>query len=214
MNIYSHIVIARYLGPKQKLADLPDYYWGAVIPDIRYLTGIQREQTHLTFDRIDELSLRYPNLADFIAGYRVHCLADEFNLAKNFQRIIPFTFLKGKLTPQHYPVILELYHIRNRKRTAVTLSGTHNPILADLGITPEQNQSFFQAVQAYLDLPSFPGAIQLAQQLGLVKNDQVSKYLSAAQRLQNNPFLMNLLFLGLSLARIDRKITTSILAHY
>lgn len=213
MNIYSHIIIASDIVASIKPDNLHDYYWGAVIPDIRYLTGSQREKTHLGLNQLVEFSHRYPQCDDFLAGYMVHCLADEFDLVKNVQGIIPFPLIKKRLTPQHYPVILELYHIRHGKPQSISLSATHNPILEELGITSEQTISFGSTVQAYITAPSFPAAIQLSQQLGLVQNNRVEKYLEAARRFQSNPFMMNMLFLGLSIARIDRKITTFILAR-
>jgi hypothetical protein len=214
MNIYSHIIIADEVVAAIKPGDLADYYWGAVIPDIRYLTGIQREKSHLSSEQLAELAWRYPQFTDFLAGYRVHCLADQFDLVGTIRKIFPFALLKQQLTPQHYPVILELYHIRHRKREGIALAGIHNPILAELGISEEQTLAFGRAVQTYIAAPSFLAAIQLSQQLRLVQNNQVGKYLAAAQRFQSNPVLTNLLFLGLTLARIDRRITRSVLKRF
>jgi hypothetical protein len=60
MNIYSHLVIADELKPYIQPDNDQDYYWGAIIPDVRNLTGMRRCQTHLSAKQILNDMGQYP----------------------------------------------------------------------------------------------------------------------------------------------------------
>ena len=63
MNPYSHYLLASKAAPLIQPDHPAEYYLGSIIPDIRYLAGIRREQTHLSRARIQEYRSAYPHLA-------------------------------------------------------------------------------------------------------------------------------------------------------
>ena len=163
MNIYSHLVIADELKPYIQPDNNQEYYWGAVIPDIRNIAGIRRSQTHLSAEQILNDMGQYQALKSFLQGYLVHCLTDQLDLVSIFNKQFPFFLFKSKLTPQHYPVILELFYLEQKRHVTYTVSGRHNPMLDALGITPEQSQMYYQLISKYLANQSFEAAIITAQ---------------------------------------------------
>ena len=66
MNPYSHIVIASRLESLVQPQDPPEYYWGAVAPDMRYLAAMRRAQTHLSPQELVAFFDRYPRLESFV----------------------------------------------------------------------------------------------------------------------------------------------------
>ena len=68
----SHIRFAAALSERLSVRDLPAYLSGTLYPDSRWLTGVDRKQTH---DR-RFLDPRFP-ADDFSLGWHVHCAADR-----------------------------------------------------------------------------------------------------------------------------------------
>ena len=93
MNPYSHIVIASKVEQQVAPVNASEYYWGAIAPDIRYLAGIPRHQTHISHQAIVVLIAQYPHLKSFLQGYLVHCLSDEIPLGEIFYQHLPFSIL-------------------------------------------------------------------------------------------------------------------------
>ena len=129
MNPYSHIVIASQLERQVAPENIPEYYWGTIAPDVRYLAGAQRHQTHISQAEIKQFNVQYPDLKSFLQGYSVHCLADEIDLEEVFDQHFPFSILKSKLSRQHLAVILELFYFENSK-TNQEVSGAYNEVLS------------------------------------------------------------------------------------
>jgi hypothetical protein len=95
---------------------------------------MQRQQTHLSSERIIEFMSQYPQLKSFLQGYLVHSLSDEIELGPVFFQHFPFSVLKSKLSRQRIAVILELYYFEYEK-VKKQLSGTHNEVLTRLGLS-------------------------------------------------------------------------------
>lgn len=210
MNPYSHIVVAAKLAPFVKPEDLEEYYWGAVVPDIRYLAVIQREQTHPPPRRILEFASQYPQLKSFLQGYLVHCLSDEIDLGEIFFRHFPFSLLKGKMSRQQLTILLELFYSENEK-VKVHVSGAHNEVLTELGLSERTSKKFSQSINHYVASSSPESRfIDLLQILGLENDSRVEKYVKAIQGFQKNWFLKNILFLALRTAGINQEIVSKV----
>ena len=214
MNIYSHLVIADEIRTRIHVDDAPEYFWGAIIPDVRYVAGIPRSQTHLSADTILNYMIRYPDLKPFLLGYLVHCLTDELDLVRIFNRHFPFYLLKRRLTAQHYPVILELFYLEQKSLQGYTLSGRHNRMLEALGITAEQSRLYYQLVNEYLANPAFDAAIRLIQNLGNISSQRIDRYLASARQFQANRALKGLLFLGIRAGKIHNRLVGSLLSAF
>lgn len=212
MNTYSHLVIADEIKYRMQPDNSQEYYWGAIVPDVRNLVGMHRSQTHLPSEKILSYIAQYPDLKPFLQGYLVHCLTDELDLASIFASKFPFYLFKKKLTAQHYPVILELFYIEHNNNKVYTISGRYNPMLEALGITTDQSQDYCRLVGEYLAKPSFEAAIGLIQNLGKINNQRIDRYLASAKHFQANRVLKGLMFLGIRIGKIHTQLVEAVLS--
>jgi len=213
MNPYSHLVVASKLDFLVQPGDPAEYYWGAVVPDIRYLAAMRRQQTHLPTQAIVALLDRYPHLGPFIKGYLVHCLADQVDLSRIFYRRWPFSVLKNTLTHQHLAVLLELFYLETQPASR-PLSGTHNEVLDELGLSQDISARFARFVKQYALSTPRSSLWDMAQMLGLEHDSRIDKYVSAAKRFQSSGLLKNALFLGIRAGKIETQIVSRVSALY
>ena len=208
MNPYSHAVVAARLESLVKPEDRNDYYWGAIVPDIRYLMDMQRQQTHIPSERIVELISQYPHLKSFLLGYLVHCLSDELDLSEIFCQHLPFSILRSKLSRQHIAVILELFYFEHEKVDA-GISGMYNEVLSGLGVDEAVSNTLAHSIGQYLMVaPAGDRLSKLFRLLGSKNNTQIEKYVKAAVGFQENWLLRNALFLGIRTGKISEKIVS------
>jgi len=153
-----------------------------------------------------EVLRRNPHLKSFLQGYWVHCLADELDLTGIMGRKFPLNLRENQLSPPQCTLILELFNISRERPVRVTVSGSHNPILNELGVGAEHVAVFAQAIQQYLSLPSLSSLVSLYQTLGLACDDRLEKYRLAGVQFQRNWFQRNLIYLGLQVGKINQDI--------
>lgn len=214
MNPYSHIVVASKLEFLVDPKDKHEYYWGAIAPDIRYLAAMQREQTHIPPETINGFMSQYPHLQSFLQGYLVHCLCDEIELRRVFFQHFPFSILKSRMSHQQVAILLELYYFEN-ERVNKKLSGSHNEVLRQLGLSEMQSTKLSQTISQYARSSSFASRItDLAHLLGLENDSRIDKYMSAAKRFQNNQLLKNGLFFGIRRGKISEQIVATVATLY
>jgi len=214
MNPYSHIVIATKLETLVDPENAPEYYWGAIAPDIRYLAAMQRQQTHIPTERIFGFMSQYPHLKSFLQGYLVHCLCDEIELKRVFFQHFPFSILRSKMSRQQVAIILELYYFEN-ERVNKKLSESHNEVLSELGLSETQSAKLSQTIYQYAISSSFESRItDLARFLGLENDSRIDKYMSAAKRFQNNWLLKNGLFFGIRRGKISEQLVSMVASLY
>lgn len=207
MGPYSHYILAAKLEESLQ-PELPQaYYWGAVVPDIRYLANMRRDHTHLGPDRFNELMSCYPNLRSFLLGYQVHILIDQMDVSQIINAAFPINLLKmvlrKNISPQQIIMLVEMYYLQSG--TAGPLSGDHNEVLADLGITSQQTSVFRQALQEYFDNRTSEAAIAAFQKIGWIQNARVEKYLNAYLTMQKRKVMNTLLMISIRNARLDSR---------
>ncbi|HEX2997371.1 MAG TPA: hypothetical protein VHP14_21290 [Anaerolineales bacterium] len=200
MNPYSHVVIASKLESLIKPENPAEYYWGAIAPDVRYIAGVPRGQTHLPAQKIVEFIPRYPNLRSFIQGYLVHCLSDEVHMGEIFFRQFPFSVLKRKLSYQHIAVVLELFCFENEK-VNISMSDTHNEVLTELGVDEAASARLAHSIGQYV-MAGEAHLAELFRLLGPKDNSHLEKYIKAATSFQKNWLLKNALFFGIRQGKI------------
>jgi hypothetical protein len=212
MGPYSHYVLAAKLEQSIQPEDRKEYYWGAVAADIRYLANMRRSQTHLGQDRLKELFACYPHLRSFLLGYQVHVLIDEFEQDELMQMVsdsFPLNLLKKlrrkSIAPEQMILLVEVYFLQNVNVTEA-LSGSHNEVLSDLGITSEQTNIYQQALQAYFRLRSFDAALCAFQAIGMIQNSRFEKYRNAFKAMQKRKIMTSLLMLSIKNARLDSRV--------
>jgi hypothetical protein len=213
MTPYSHLVVASKLVSLVQPEDLAEYYWGAMVPDIRYLAAMRRQQTHLSAQAIVAWLDRYPHLGSFVKGYLVHCLTDYVDLARIFYRRLPFSVLKHTLTNRHLAVLLELFY-RETQPASWPLSGTHNEVLDELGLSQAISARFARFAEQYARSTSRSSLWDMTRMLGLEHDSRIEKYVSAGKRFQSSGLLKNALFLGIRAGKIDAQIVSRVSALY
>ncbi len=206
MGPYSHFVIATRVITLVRPQDESEYYWGSIIPDIRYLAEMRRAQTHIDEQRIREFTVRYPHLKSFLQGYRLHCLIDEIDLQEVVGKTFPLNIInwmfKGKVAQSQLAMLVELYFLQTAP-PGRSISGVHNEVLAELGITPAQVDIFLPAIQAYIHSPCFESIFSTFQHIGMLNTSGAEKYLKAARQLQKNVLLRNLLMAAVKHTDLD-----------
>jgi hypothetical protein len=214
MNPYSHIVVASKLESLVNPENAQEYYWGAVAPDIRYPASMQRQQTHISSQRIVEFISQYPDSKSFLQGYLVHCLTDEIKLGQVFFQHFPFFILKRKMSRRQIAVILELFYFENEKVNK-PLSSLHNEVLNELGLDETVTTKFSRSISQYA-LSSLPESrlSDLFQLLGLENNSRIDKYMSVANSFQQNWLLKNALFFGIRTGRISEQLVSMVASLY
>jgi hypothetical protein len=207
MGPYSHFVMAHRVITLVRPQDESEYYWGSIIPDIRYLAEMRRAQTHIDEQRIREFALCYPHLKSFLQGYRVHCLIDEIDLQAVVGKAFPLNIInwmfKGKISQPQIAMLVELYYLQ-AAHSGQLISGSQNEVLAELGIKPAHVDIFLLAMQEYFQSPCFETVFSAFQRIGMVKNPRAEKYINAARQLQRNPLLLNLLMTAVKNSNLDR----------
>ena len=208
MGPYSHYVLASRLATSFEVANRSAYTWGAVSPDIRYLAQMPREQTHLAKERLVELMTCYPHLRSFITGYLVHVLIDQVDVLRVVGSGFPLNLLKKvtgrSLSPQQMTMMVEVYYLQSRVARG-PLSGEHNELFTNLGITQDQTSRFHKALQAYFDNRSYQGAIEAFKDIGMIHNSRIEKYKDAYAGMQKRKGLRTLLMLSIKSARLEMR---------
>lgn len=214
MNPYSHIVVASKLETLVNPENTQEYYWGTIAPDIRYLSGMQRQQTHIPSERIIGFISQYPHLKSFLQGYLVHCLCDEIELGQVFFQHFPFSILRSIMSRQRVAVILELYYFEN-ERVNKKLSGSHNEVLSELGLSEALSTKLAQSISQYAMSSSFESRISdLSRLLGLENDSRIDKYMAAAKSFQKNRLLKTGLFFGIRKGKISEQIVSMVTTLY
>lgn len=178
---------------------MAQYYWGAIFPDIRYLAGMRRDQTHVSIEEIQTWQTNYPQLGSFLQGYQVHCLLDLIDIVSVVSKAFPFNALRlilhRTLTNHQMAVLVELNFLR-AARVEQFLTGSQNEITDLLQIKPAKIEAFSSGMRDYLSNPSMDTAISTYQRLGMIDDMRINKYMQAAQNLNKHRLLLNILLRG------------------
>lgn len=209
MNLYSHIVVASKLETRVNPMNHREYYWGSILPDIRYLAALQRQQTHIPAERIVGFMSTYPHLTSFLQGYLVHCLSDEIELRQIFFEQFPFSLFKNNMSRQQMGVILELYYFA-KDRVSKELSCSHNEVLGELGVSESQVEKFSISIHQYIMASPASRFSGLAALLGLENDSRIEKYVAAADRFEKNQFLKHAFFFGIRTGKISERIVSEV----
>lgn len=213
MFTYTHFILASRLATYIKPTSMEDYFLGAMVPDIRYLSKIPREQTHLPLDVLIQQFAAYPEQHSFLAGYFVHCLIDdlESNLNRKLLRRFPLIIFKPFLRTRYAAVLLELYFIESTIEIG-QVCGERNPVLADLGIPQQDVAQFALYTNQLIRAPSFERQIEMVTEFGIRIPARVIQYLHTYQTLKRHTTLLSLLFSSLRMRHHEAKVEAKIVS--
>ena len=212
MHLYSHLVIAHELLPDVQPADLPEYYWGAIAADVRYLAHLPRRRTHRSLEEVRAWSVRYPELCSFVQGYLVHILSDERDAASSVFDRLPLRAVRRWVPRALAAARLEAAYAE-RVKLDIWVSGTFNPILANLGISPEAAAAYAGAANRYAAAPSMEMAFEMWAEMGLNGSPRVERYLRIARLVQGSQLLRRMLLGVVDTAAVSRSITSDLRPH-
>ena len=210
MHFYSHLVVAQALLPHLQPVCLPEYYWGAVVPDIRYAAGMRRQQTHRPAAEVRGWLDSAPELHDFVLGYLVHILTDERDAAGALYDRFPIRAVRRRLPRSLAAVLLESAYTESVP-LAVQLAGTDNALLDGMGVPRTLLAPFVHAANRYASAPSLPVALELLSGLGLRDSPRLERYLRIARWLENYPRVRRLVTSRVDVTGITHRITDDLL---
>jgi hypothetical protein len=210
MHIYSHLVVAQALLPHLQPVSQPEYFWGAVAPDIRYSAGMRRQQTHRPAEEVSGWLDSAPELRDFVLGYLVHILTDERDAAGTLYDRFPIRFVRRRLPRSLAAVLLESTYTES-VRLAVQLSGTDNVLLDRMGVPQPVLAPFARAANRYASAPSLPLALELLSGLGLEGSPRLERYLRIARWFEKHPSLRRIVASKVDVTEVTRRITDDLL---
>jgi hypothetical protein len=210
MHFYSHLVVAQALLPHLQPVSLPEYYWGAVAPDIRYAAGMRRKQTHRPAAEVRGWLDSAPEMHDFILGYLVHILTDERDAAGTLYDGFPIRAIRRRLPRSLAAALLESAYI-DSVPLAVQLAGTDNALLQEMGVPRALLTPFAQAANRYASAPSLPVALELLSGLGLQGSPRLQRYLRIARWLESYPRVRRLVTSRVDVIGVTRRIMDDLL---
>jgi hypothetical protein len=206
---YSHIVIANELESYINPANLEEYYWGAVAPDVRYLVkDMTKKQTHIPTDKILELMTQHPHQMPFLQGYLVHCLTDQLNLKRIIRQKFPFNLVSNRITRGNSSILLEFLNIELLKPIKISLSGKNNQILKEAGIKDNLAIKYAQEINKYINTLSLTASFNLYNELGFENSKKIEKYSGMVKRWQSSWFKNNLILILPQLKKLNKEIAT------
>jgi hypothetical protein len=211
VHIYTHIVLAHALEPRLRPPDLPAYYLGAIIPDVRYLAGARRQHTHLTAVQLLDYKQRYPHLESFILGYLVHIEIDLIDLSRVLFQHTLLKRLNSSRKLQLAGVLIESHYLEHA-RVEPPLAEDSNAMLADLGIHPDHVRQYARGARQFLKNPSFQAELVALQDAQVLENQRMRVYLRLAQVFEGSRLLRKVLFRNIPTAEVAAKLPSVLLA--
>jgi hypothetical protein len=211
MFIYTHIALAAELEKYLQPVDLAAYYLGAVIPDVRYLTGIRRNKTHLTGVEIMALMQRFPHLESFLLGYLIHCEIDLIDLTRLLFAASPLRLLNSLRQLQLAGIFMENHYLQHVS-ISPPLSFESNEMLEETGIRADHVHQFAQSAANFLAAPSLQAEFRALYDQRQQSKTKARLYLRLIQAFEINPRLWNIIFKGIPAAEAAEKLPEVLLA--
>jgi hypothetical protein len=211
VQIYTHLILAGELEHYLQPDDPAAYYLGSIIPDVRYLNGIPRQQTHLSPKQIHEYQKRYPHLKSFLAGYLVHCEIDLLDLTRVLFERTHLRWLGKMHQLQLAGVLIESYFLEEA-RFNPPIALENNEMLNELGITAGAVYQFAAGVRQFLQAPSFQSELAALQDARILANRRMRAYIRLIQAFERSRWLRKILFTGVPVAGISHNLPAILLA--
>jgi hypothetical protein len=211
MHIYTHIVLAGELEYHLKPDNPAEYYLGAVIPDVRYLTGITRQQTHLNAAQIMTYLQRYPHLKSFLMGYLVHCEIDLLDLTRVLFERTPLRLLRKLRQIQLAGILIESHYLEQVQFNP-SLAQEGNEMLDEIGIDSASVHQFAAGTAQFLQDPSFQTELAALQSARILENPRARAYFYFLPIFDRSRWLRKILFASVPVAGIANNLPAILLA--
>ena len=143
-------------------------------------------------------------------GYLVHCLSDRLVLPMYFHHTFPFIMLKGRITKTTGPILLEFLNIELLRKKSVSIYGTNNSVLCELGIEDETVKKFIQQIGDYINSPTIQSSLSLYKNLGTAKASRTAKYEKYISLLSKIRFLKYVIHVRFSVEKVNREIAAEL----
>jgi hypothetical protein len=213
MNTYTHFYLASKVEALFSPQQPADYFWGAVAPDVRYLAGLPRAQTHRARGDLMAMHARHPQCQSFLQGYQVHLLLDEIDLPRLILSAFPFSLfgraLRGKINQHKAAVLVELHYLQG-PHPARPFGGGHNAVLDEIGLSPDDSRAFSDGLREYITAPSIDTAMTTFRRMGFIRTGQGEKYARAAHALGKSHIQRALMLWGVRNAQVEQKVVSHV----
>jgi hypothetical protein len=210
MHPYSHAYLARWLEAMVRPEQPGEYLWGAVFPDVRYLSGLPREQTHLPLPCYPELAVQYPRWRAFLQGCLVHCLLDEVDLGRQVGAAFPLNFVQAftrkPFSRQRLSTLVE-FHYLQIGAPLQPCEAAANPLTEAWGVREGDIRDYAQAMQTYLAHPALETGLEAYQRMGMFENARIAHLVATARRLEARPIVKRMLLWGVQNAHLEAAVT-------
>ena len=130
----THFRFAKDLSRKLRIKDFDSYYAGAIYPDSRYVTKINRKLTHGTDNPTDPFA---PGLSDFEKGWATHNLYDVA-ARQHYLALSPWPEKKIEQGGQQWQYLTALKIIEDMD--SYKHLGSDAQTIQDLSCTPPRNE--------------------------------------------------------------------------
>jgi hypothetical protein len=211
VQIYTHLILAGELEHYLRPDDPAAYYLGSIIPDVRYLNGIPRQQTHLSPKEILAYQERYPHLRSFLSGLLVHCEIDLLDLTRVLFERTHLRWLSKMHQLQLSGVLIESYFLEEA-RFNPPIALENNEMLHELGIAAESVYQFTAGVRQFLLAPSFHSELAALQDARILASRRVRAYIRLIQAFERSRWLRKIVFTGVPVAGIANNLPAILLA--
>lgn len=132
-----------------------DYLFGAVAPDVRYVTGGERHITHEPKGKRSAFKA-FNSSTPFIAGYESHLIADD-----EWDSVVKLFQIDVKKTEQKFALYFGVdryFQLKSEWFLPITFSGNviradDLSVLVSLEFNPEQISLYKSAISSYLLIP-------------------------------------------------------------
>ncbi len=178
MLFVSHIYTASRLKKSLKVTNSNKYYLASVLPDIRYITDLERKRTHV---RLGDLKKYFKTDSDLYKGYYLHLFIDEYMGQWQFHEKLRAQYpalLRPFLKSLLLNMILEIY-VREHldKWGKIKLDSTFYLEYKKFGMKPQDVRNYASYIQAMLDNFSVETATKvILSDPKLSDNKKVAKY--------------------------------------
>lgn len=185
MLLYTHVVTA--LKVKESLglaiADEGAYLLGSILPDVRYLAGIPRRQTHITIDQFISLARKIPETErDLVSGYLVHLAADELNNTYVNRKFLPnstrFIIRPSKIAIMN--IVMEFAY-QKESHAVAPLCRDAGRLGEMLGLPADKVTELAQLADIYINRPTLEHAITTMTESASKPHRNLKFYLNAGR---------------------------------
>jgi len=182
MLFFTHLQLAKILNHQDFNKIQSEYWVGAVLPDIRYVSAIPRSVTHAPFENIKDLAAE----REIYKGYLAHLLIDRYTVESGFYKRIRAKAprrLRWVFSGMLINVLLEIKYLSKYEMSAdkYRISAQYDSKLINFGIDEEAFNGFVGIIKKLVANPELESVLNIIKRNpNLSNNLKVRRYFGLA----------------------------------